>query len=1143
MAIYHLHSGFVSRSSGRTSVQSAAYICGEKLHEDYRGQIADFTKRANDIICYKTITPGNCKYKDLEVWNEIENFEDRYADKFFKNEEAKERFKESAQTAQTFVVALPNELGEKVGVELIEKFVTTRFTSRNLVTTYAIHDAQNNLHAHIQVSRRAVDENGDFASRKDREICTRTALLETRKLWADLANEFLEREGFKERITEKSFEDLGIDLQASQHRGWYSDKLGENSRIVQENVEIARENEEKILANPNIILDYLNENKAIFSQKDILEAIGRRVSDPQRVSIVFEKVLEQAVFLGESINGQFLYTGEKYQQLESDVFAQFNSLVTRENNCGAKNIEKLLSQKYAYLSAEQQRAVVGLCNKDSVGILLGRAGAGKTTAMRAVAEAYEQSGHRVIGMSLSAVASENLGKDAGIESATIAAWTHRWRKYDSAKDKFLSFKSILTEGVIKQFDWYKEMLSNKSSQLKAGDVIIIDEAGMIGAQDWQTVLNAAEKFGAKIIAVGDDSQFKPISAGDCFSRFVDKERDKGKLFELSEIRRQTSEWMCSASTEFSMLNTAEGLAAYEHHDKIHELENLQDVARKFLEIEDKGSAAMLCYSNLECQIINDAVRALKKENGTLGADLVKINDRYFALGDRLIFLENNKYIGIKNGMTGQVIGFQNGILSVTTESGNRDIKVEEYDKVNHAYAITLYKSQGKTYDNTIMIANKMMDAKAVYVGMTRHRENVDLYYRKEDFASFKELATSLSKYSHKDTVADFRDGRGNKNAARVSEYQSLRYEIASALCDINKGDGELKEYHDLKNRMREVGSEILNNFSGHKLYLQQVGLTREQVEIAIGAKPRPLSRAEQKAKEIVELYAKLSCETRNVLLDIKAQCFNVTTNKYYAKYCELRQARNNVAREILANYPLHREFVTAKMRSFFISKQSMQKQIDYEKSTAAKTKFLDKINSYTTEVAQNTFYEPLAKAITTAKQEDSLYAVNFMIHKNTYGFGLHISNNMIREYIRYNKLNVNFAPQMAEYASLLAETYLQKSKAKALSSEAAELCMKQSVCFEVLKQAQGIDRLTKDNITLLHQTSHELAKHISENNIQSLNNDSLMKEAIPAFSNASHTLPIKAADAERLCNMSKSETLNKTQTKALESERGVGIEM
>ena len=174
---------------------------------------------------------------------------------------------------------------------------------------------------------------------------------------------------------------------------------------------------------------------------------------------------------------------------------------------------------------------------------------------------------------------------------------------------------------------------------------------------------------------------------------------------------------------------------------------------------------------------------------------------------------------------------------------------------------------------------------------------------------------------------------------------------------------------------------------------------------------------------------------------------------------------------------------------------------------------------------------------------DSLYAVNFMLYKNVHGFGLHISNNMVREYIRYNKLSIGFTPRMAEYASMLAETHLQKSKLKALSPEAAELCIKQSVCFEVLKQAQGIDRLTKENTALLHKTSHELAKHISESNIQALNNDSLMKEVIPALLNSSHSAPLKATDAEHLCDVSKEESLNKTQAKTLEIERSRAIEM
>jgi ATP-dependent exoDNAse (exonuclease V) alpha subunit len=127
-------------------------------------------------------------------------------------------------------------------------------------------------------------------------------------------------------------------------------------------------------------------------------------------------------------------------------------------------------------------------------------------------------------MSLSAVASENLGKDAEIESKTIASWTHEWRSYEIAKEKFLSFDSVVTDGVLEQLDWYQDLKKYEKSQLKSGDVIIVDESSMVGASDWKEILDAADKFGTKIIAVGDDNQFKAIASGECFSRMLSEQK-------------------------------------------------------------------------------------------------------------------------------------------------------------------------------------------------------------------------------------------------------------------------------------------------------------------------------------------------------------------------------------------------------------------------------------------------------------------------------------------------------------------------------------------------------------------------------------------------------------------------------------------
>ena len=275
-------------------MQSAAYISGEKLYEDRREMTVNYHKKLNEVALVKTLYPDNSKYRDISVWNTIENYEDKYAEEHFKTEKTQEDYKSSAQTASTIVVALPNELSIKTNEELLDKFINTRFTDRGLVTTYAIHQKEGNLHAHILISRRAIGENGDFLPRKDREICTKFSLCETRKLWAKLANEFLEREGVRERITEKSFEDLGINLEATKHRGWYAGHIGSDSRLAQENIEIAKRNEEKIISDPNIVLDYLNEKKAVFTQKDILKFVSEKVMDDRKISMIFEKVLNEA---------------------------------------------------------------------------------------------------------------------------------------------------------------------------------------------------------------------------------------------------------------------------------------------------------------------------------------------------------------------------------------------------------------------------------------------------------------------------------------------------------------------------------------------------------------------------------------------------------------------------------------------------------------------------------------------------------------------------------------------------------------------------------------------------------------------------------------------------------------------------------
>ena len=123
-------------------------------------------------------------------------------------------------------------------------------------------------------------------------------------------------------------------------------------------------------------------------------------------------------------------------------------------------------------------------------LVVGVAGAGKTTALACVRDAYETAGHRVIGASTSGQAARTLGREAGVESRTIASLL--WR------------------------------LDHGRRIIDAATVVIVDEVGMTNDRDILRVLVAAEAAGAKVVLVGDDRQLGPVGPGGTFAGLLDR---------------------------------------------------------------------------------------------------------------------------------------------------------------------------------------------------------------------------------------------------------------------------------------------------------------------------------------------------------------------------------------------------------------------------------------------------------------------------------------------------------------------------------------------------------------------------------------------------------------------------------------------
>jgi ATP-dependent exoDNAse (exonuclease V) alpha subunit len=988
MAIYHLSHGIVSRSTGRSSVQSAAYITGEKLHESRRDLKVNYQNRHRDIAFTSTLAPEHApaKFHELGVWDLLETFEDAYGNKRYQTDETRAAYLNSAQTAQTIVVALPKELAVDVCKELITQFAKERFVSRGLIVTTAIHDDEGNPHAHLQISRRSVNENGELSWTKDREICTKKELLVTRKLWADLTNQYLEREGYEARITEKSFADLGIQLEPTQHRGWVSDKLesmGITSRIVTQNAEIYERNREELIESPAALLPELTQNNATFTQMNLLKGIQKRVGDDAPlVAQVFEKALQESIVVGEGIDGQIRYTSPAYKALEDQavgLVADLSRIPFEQPHLAKETTLTYLATHFAYLSQEQKEAVIGLTQDNSLSVLVGRAGAGKTTTLKAVSDIYKEAGHRVIGTSLSAMAADNLGKEAHINSATLHSWIYQWERYLAAQDKFLSFDSVMEEGVFKQLDWYQDLKRFEGSVLTKDTVLIVDEAGMLGTRLWNELLVHVSRSGAKLIVVGDDNQFKAIEAGDFFREIKHQAKDQDfssrSFFELNTIYRQQQDWMKDASQNLANLEIGEALSAYEQRGCIHQTnkENLaNDIAAAYVNsFQNEQTSLVLAFTNAQTIEINQTIRkALKREGLIDQKDIVDINGRSFAIGDKVVFLENDKTRlvitdrdgvvkeggHIKNGTQGKIKGVnQQGDLQVQLNDNlfttiaciqtstskvaigqpePDSIRTYVYTNIAHGYAVTCHKAQGQTIDNVFVAASKNMDAKGVYVAMTRHRHDVQLFYAKEDFSTFKALSSHLSRFEHKDLVKDYTIRPENEAAwQRVQEYRLCVLDGAAVLKEQsknnqNEGQVDWEAYRQIKQDQITLGREILDNFESHKLYINQAGLTNEMLQITTGLKARPLSNAEEKAKLTVELYGETAQVARDLWREIRKthpgnQCYH---HLNYGQFTEMRNERNSLAYTIGESYSLHREFVNEFSRVYGINKRTVEAQ-------------------------------------------------------------------------------------------------------------------------------------------------------------------------------------------------------------------------
>jgi hypothetical protein len=178
-----------------------------------------------------------------------------------------------------------------------------------------------------------------------------------------------------------------------------------------------------------------------------------------------------------------------------------------------------------------------------------------------------------------------------------------------------------------------------------------------------------------------------------------------------------------------------------------------------------GSRIVLAHRRADVRELNGAIRAARQEGGELlGERSYATNDgeRRFAVGDRVLFLENNRDLGVKNGMLGTVQEAEEGQLVARLDNAQgpalgREVSVStaDYAAIDHGYATTIHKSQGATVDRAYVLSSGSMDRHLTYVAMTRHREAATLYAGRDEFGNLQGLSERLGRAGLKETTLDY----------------------------------------------------------------------------------------------------------------------------------------------------------------------------------------------------------------------------------------------------------------------------------------------------------------------------------------------------------------------------------------------------
>jgi conjugative relaxase-like TrwC/TraI family protein len=440
------------------------------------------------------------------------------------------------------------------------------------------------------------------------------------------------------------------------------------------------------------------------------------------------------------------------------------------------------------LQAEAAAAVAG---QDRLVLVVGPAGAGKTTALRRAGDDLHHQHRVVFGVTPTAKAAKVLRDETGIAADTIAKLLHEWR-------------------TGRPRDGYR---------LAAGATVVVDEAGMCGTGALDQLVQFAVSQQWRLVLVGDPRQLQAVGRGGMFDELC----RSGRVHELATIHRFRHHWEQQASLQLRAANL-DALDAYFHHRRIEAgaFGELTDgIARRWMDHTDAGrNVAIVAETNEHVDTLNPAIQQARRQAGHLGPKEVRVaGGETAAVGDHVVTRRNDRALRtdrgepIRNRDRWTVTAVhRDGSLTVSHAGGHGTAVLPAEYTAGHVrlgYAATAHGHQGDTVDVSLAVITEATSPRSLYVAATRGRDENRLFVVTDEADQARDVLERVLANDRADLPAVAQ----RRNLARqVPRTRVAEQEVAAARRALDEArrqaEPELRPLHAAEEQLRVAEQQL-----------------------------------------------------------------------------------------------------------------------------------------------------------------------------------------------------------------------------------------------------------------------------------------------------------------------------------------------